>query len=101
MHLLGGAKRRAAAKKLPFDLTLDWVLPRMGTCEITGLTFVLEPGRGAGQRSAFAPSIDRRILSAGYTQSNCRLIVWGLNAALATWGESDYALIADAYALRR
>lgn len=96
--LLDAAKKRAAVKALPFDLTLDWVMERMGKpCEATGLTFILEPGRGAGLRSAFCPSIDRRVPAAGYVKSNCRLIVWGLNAALSTWGEADFKVIALAF----
>ena len=88
--LFNAARRRAKLKGLPFDLTREWVLKQLESgCALTGFTFVLERGRGPGNRHAFAPSIDRKIPSDGYTKANCRAIVWCLNAALSTWGESD------------
>lgn len=98
-EIFRAAQRRAKIKGIEFELTEAWVLERISQpCEATGLQFVIGP-RGSG-RSPRSPSIDRKHNSKGYTRGNCRLIVWGLNAALATWGHDDYVSIARAYLTR-
>lgn len=98
LSLFNAAKKRAAEKGVPFELTREWVEARLAApCEATGIKFVFARGIGSGRRSPFAPSIDRRIPELGYVESNCRAIVWGLNAALCTWGEDALFTIIDAY----
>jgi len=88
------AKHRAIKKGVPFDLTLDWVLGKwmIGECEITGTPFVFN-----SKRSPYQPSIDRKDPALGYTQDNCRMILWALNTAFATWGEAQTAEIMAAW----
>lgn len=99
MELWRAAKTRAAKRGHAFDLDLDWVIVRLqGTCELTGLPFEISArGSGRGSRSA---SIDRRDSTQGYVKANCRLIVWGINAALHNWGEDEYAILASLYLAR-
>jgi hypothetical protein len=84
--LICGARKRALPKGLPFDL--DQHKPeitarvRAGHCEMTGLPFDMGMGR-----TFDSPSIDRIEPTLGYVYSNIRIILWGMNAALGTWGE--------------
>lgn len=96
--LMSGAKARAAAKGTPFDLTLEWLLPRMeaGICEATGIPFDMEASRGWN-----TPSLDQISAGAGYTKSNTRLVIFALNAACGTWGENRLLTIASAISARR
>lgn len=70
-----------------FDLTRAWVQERLdrGVCEATGIPFELDV---VGQRNAhpFAPSIDRRDFSLGYTMDNCQVVVYIHNQAVGRWG---------------
>lgn len=84
-YLLESSKRRAQKRELPFDLTREWVQKAIENgCSLSGFNFVLTAGEG---HHPYAPSIDRLIASAGYTQNNCRVILWCLNTALGEWGE--------------
>lgn len=91
------AKVRASKKGLPFELTREWVLERVaaGTCEVTGLPFAPKDRRGR-ERSPFSPSIDRIEASLGYVPSNCRVVLWGYNAAKSLGTHNDVVAIARA-----
>ncbi len=72
---------------MDFDLTKDWIQSRLeGVCELSGMPFDFL----AAPRDIFTPSIDRVNSELGYTQDNCRVIVWALNAAFGTWGEAAF-----------
>lgn len=76
--LLTGAKTRAKQKNLPFDLTEEWAVARWtGKCELTGLSFVLG-GKWETLRT-FWPTIDKITPARGYTQDNCRFVLWAVN----------------------
>lgn len=78
--MLGAAKNRAKDKLWAFDLHKDWLRKRLeaGCCEATKIPFDF----GARAAAApFSPSIDRIDNSKGYTQDNCRVVVWLLNRA--------------------
>lgn len=77
-HVLGDARRRAAAKGLAFDLDRDWFLSKLkaGVCEATGLPLTLT---GVGRRSALSPSIDRINSQVGYTKNNTQVVAWIYN----------------------
>lgn len=62
------AKKRAAAKRLPFSITLkSVVIPE--TCPILGIPLVIGEGRAPE-----SPSLDRVVPSKGYVTGNCRVI---------------------------
>lgn len=85
---------RAKRKSLECDLTQEWVLARWtGRCEITGLEFKKGNRRGP---SVYSPSIDRIDQSKGYLQSNCRFILFAINAMRGSGGDSDIGIIARA-----
>jgi hypothetical protein len=92
--LLGNAKRRALKFDREFDLTLDWLLDRLiDGCALTHLSFQWVKHSNDKTRSA---SVDRIDNSKGYTQDNCRLILYGLNALKNTGTDEEMYMIAEA-----
>jgi hypothetical protein len=83
MYAVRRAEKRAKQKGLPFNLTREWMELKLiaGLCEVSGIPF-----QDVGPAS---PSIDRVIPSRGYIQTNCRVVLWCINAAFGDWGE-DY-----------
>ena len=65
-------------------LTKEWFVERLkGTCALTNLPFVFEPG------SAYAPSLDRiDSTNPNYTPDNCRIVLFLVNCALNKYGET-------------
>src|SRR5262245_20750804 len=96
--LLKDAKHRAAKNGLEFDLTMEWLQPRLaaGYCELSGIKFDFSGNRNA-RTNPYIPSIDRIDNRRGYTQDNCRIICWALNLAFADWGEDCVRKIMMAY----
>lgn len=94
--LLSSAKSRAAKKGYAMDLTVEWIEERLqrGVCELSGLPFNME---ATGSFTSRSPTIDRRDASQGYTQDNCRLVLWALNTALGNWGEDELRSIVQAW----
>ncbi len=86
------ARKRAARRGLTFDLSLDQLMVIWqrcnGRCEVSGLPFDAE--RGEHHWRPYAPSIDRRDCSEGYTFSNVRLVCVCVNAALNQWGDDVF-----------
>ena len=77
-------KKRAIAKGKDFNITVEWITEKMKNgCEATGRAFE----RLGGAATINSPSIDRIDNSKGYTMDNCRMVVWGWNAACGPWGE--------------
>lgn len=85
-----GARNRAKQKGMEFDLTKEWVKARSTNCELSGLPFRPEYD-GVHSRNPFAPSVDRIDSSRGYTQDNCRVILYCLNMGLGQWGLEEIA----------
>ncbi len=87
--ILGSAKSRAALRGIPFTITRDWVYERLleqnCCCAITGLKFSKNRDSGR-ERSPYALSVDRIVPSLGYTQENCRLVLFAVNVMLMDWG---------------
>lgn len=95
-RLLSAAKARASQKGVPFNLPSKWLADRLaaGKCEVTGLPFDMVT---VGSRpDSFAPSIDRKDSSLGYTEDNCQLVIWLYNAAKSTGSIADIVLMARA-----
>ena len=75
--MLHNARRRSLQKGLDFDLTHQWAETTWtGRCDITGIPFVV----GTKTHTTFSPSLDRIDPKLGYTESNCRFILFGINA---------------------
>lgn len=91
---VSSARTRARESDIPFDLTDEWGAARWtGKCELTGIPFRIV--RGVGTK-IFAPSLDRIIPSLGYVQSNCRFILFCVNAFKHNGTDEQMYAVADA-----
>ena len=90
-HALYKAERRAKQKKVPFDLSAEYleeIFPKDNLCPVFGLS--LEWGGGSDEASRDnSPSLDRIVPELGYVEGN---VVWISNRANilkrdATWEE--------------
>lgn len=94
-HIMGGAKHRAKVGKFEFDLTDEWARERWtGRCEMTDIEFQL--GLGSHDMRMFSPSIDRIEPSIGYTQANCRFVLFAVNCMKQDGTDSDVVRMAEA-----
>lgn len=95
-----GAKQRAKAKGLPFDLDMDWaldVVERQGLrCALTNIPFFTAT-TASGSRHPFAPSLDRTVPSLGYTKANVRIVAFAINVMLLDWGPAVLERITSGY----
>ena len=85
-YMIDQIRRRCEKTGIPFDLDQheDDLNRRrqVGRCELTGL-----PLRAShGPQSWDSPSIDRIDPTIGYLYSNIRVVCFGVNAALGSWG---------------
>jgi hypothetical protein len=91
--LLAGAKARSKKDGITFDLTAAWAKSVWtGRCSLTGISFKTEYRSGP---SMFSPSIDKIEPMLGYVQSNCRFVLWAVNAMKNTGTDDDMYLIAS------
>lgn len=90
LSLMKLAKKRAKNKGIIFSLTSNWFEERLkyGKCELSGLEFDFLTPSGP-----YAPSVDRIDSTKGYEVSNCRVILWALNAAYGKWGKEIFDTI--------
>lgn len=95
-HLICFARSAARKADREFDLTLRWVEDqlRTGLCAVTGIP--LDIGNGG----PFAPSIDRIDNSKGYTEANCRVVIWAYNRAKYIWPDEVVMQVAQALVRR-
>ena len=93
------AQQRAKKKNVPFDLTPEWVQARWtGRCEITDIPFsTAKTTRGPG---FFSPSLDRVVPEHGYVQTNCRFVLWAVNAMKSEGTDEDMMIVARALVAR-
>lgn len=96
-RLVTWIRARAARKGWEFDLTRDWVETKLlaGRCEVSGIALELDKPDGY-TLYPWAPSVDRIDSRKGYTQENCRIVVWAYNVAKAEWADSDVLKLAKA-----
>ncbi len=93
--LYSSAKLRAKHHNLEFDLTVDWILEKIkkGYCEKTDLKFTLEPPRKGYFHNPYAPSLDRRDHTKGYTKDNVDVVIWAYNQAKGQWNRKHFERI--------
>lgn len=65
-----------------------------GRCAVSGIAFTLERFHDALVKHPFAPSIDRRLSSGGYTEDNVRLVCVAVNFGMGQWGEEVFMTLA-------
>lgn len=96
------ARVRAKAKNRDFALTIEDVanlcIRSRGRCELTGIMFANDAS--PKRMRPFAPSLDRKDASLGYSTANCRIVCAAVNLAMFTWGESAFRAIAVGYVTR-
>lgn len=93
------AKGRAQKRNIAFDLTMEWAEKRWtGFCELTQIPFSPRKEAACG---VFSPSIDRVIPSKGYTQDNCRFVLFGVNSLKHDATDEVMYLIAEALLRQR
>lgn len=83
-------QRRAKSKGLEFDLDIEWFKSKLDTnkCEITGLRFDYD-------NFGMSPSVDRIDQTKGYIKSNCRMILYCVNAFRGTMNDTEMIKIAS------
>jgi len=90
---LENAKNRSSKKGFAFDLTREWCERNWtGHCAVSGLPFVF----GTQSHFPFSPSIDRVESTKGYTQDNCRFVLFAINSFKGTGTDQDMLHIARA-----
>lgn len=95
-RMILSAKSRAKEKGLPFDLTDAWgAATWTGRCSLTGIEFDMwaKQGRKPGPHT-FVATIDRIENSLGYTQGNCRFILWCVNAFKGCMTDAQMSAVA-------
>lgn len=98
--MVKGAEARAKKAGIAFDLTPEWAEKKWtGRCELTDIPFVVGL-RGCGGK-LFSPSIDRIIPALGYTQGNCRFVLFCVNIFKFDGSDDDIYRVAEALLARR
>jgi hypothetical protein len=96
--LLWFAAKRAKLSGLEFSLLWEPVAAEIerGNCAVTGLPFDLKPGPDKHHANPWAPSLDRRDSSKGYTPDNVQVVVAAYNYAKSEWSEDVLLRLARA-----
>jgi hypothetical protein len=101
-RLVASAKGHARKADRPFELTTEFIesvyAQQEGRCEVTGLQFTRQRFDEALVKHPFAPSIDRRSSSGGYTKDNVRLVCVAVNFGMGQWGQEVFLTLARAAA---
>lgn len=99
-RLQTSASVRARKSGMRFDLRPGFASQlyedQHGCCAVSGLRFNLERFAEALVKHPFAPSIDRKLSSGGYTEDNVRLVCVAVNFGMGQWGEEVFLTIARA-----
>ena len=97
-HMVNTAKRRAKEKGIPYELDLEDIHKRVltGRCELTGIPLEFRPTE-AWSRGAYAPSLQRKDPSKGYTRDNAQIVCLGVNTLLGQYPDSIARGLAQSY----
>ncbi len=94
-QMLNATRTRAKTRGLEFDLTPEWAKARWtGKCELSGIPFNLFVTRN--EPKTFCCTIDRIKPRGGYTQDNCRFILWSINAFKGVESDEEMMRIVNA-----
>lgn len=97
---LRGARRRAIARHLPFDLDLNWAISTVEAqefkCPLSGVPFFMECTAETNIHP-FSPSLDRIDPRKGYTTNNVRIVVYAINVMLMDWGVAVFERVVNGY----
>ena len=90
VYIVQAVRRSAKRKGVNFDISVEWVQERLdrGICEVSGIEF----GFLAQDRKKL-PSIDRKDPDGDYVESNCRMVIFGINSSIGRLGESGVARV--------
>jgi hypothetical protein len=103
-RLQANAKNRARKARMAFSLRPGAASTlydqQGGYCAVSGIKFNLERFPDALVKHPFAPSIDRKLSSGGYTEDNVRLVCVAVNFGMGQWGEEGYMTLARAAVAR-
>lgn len=91
-RMVSGARRRAHAKGLPFDVGVEDV-PVPTICPVLGIE--LKPTEGGAGRSDCAPSIERIDPALGYVRGNVVVVSWRANKIKGDATADELRRIAD------
>jgi hypothetical protein len=92
----GRARKAGMSFTLPAEYTVKLDGDQGGRCAVTGIKFNLERFADALVKHPFAPSVDRRLSSGGYTEDNVRLVCVAVNFGMGQWGEEVFLTLARA-----
>jgi len=92
----GRARKAGMSFTLPAGYTVKLDRDQDGRCAVTGIKFNLERFADALVKHPFAPSVDRRLSSGGYTEDNVRLVCVAVNFGMGQWGEEVFLTLARA-----
>jgi hypothetical protein len=99
-RLVASAKGHARKAGRPFELTTEFVetlyAQQEGRCAVTGFRFDQRRFPEALVKHPFAPSIDRKSSSGGYTTENVRLVCVAVTFGMGQWGEEVFLTLARA-----
>ena len=95
-QLFNAAKTRARNKKVNFSITINWIFEKLknGLCEYSGMKFNFNK---SGEPNLMSPSIDRINPEAGYTESNCKIVLYPLNLFKNRYDLNDLIPIAKEF----
>ena len=93
-------KVRSKEKSINNTLTKEWFRLELSNdkCSVTGIDFDYSFDV---DRNPFAPSVDRKDNSKGYTPENCQIVIWAYNTAKAHHTDEDLYKMAVAYLKNR
>ena len=100
VHMLNNLRARAKRNDIECNISIEWIEGRLnkGTCEATGLPFILKTNQGKGHRTnSFSPSIDRIDQTGPYTESNCEMTCWIYNRAKGAFPLADLIIMMESY----
>jgi hypothetical protein len=89
-------KRRSKKIGMETDIDHKFIYEKLikGTCEITGIKFILNK---SGRANPYSPSIDRINPGIGYIKSNVRMILYALNVFKNEWNDFEIYKIAKVF----